>query len=138
MPLSYRVALVLVAGAIIAGCGTTGEVNRLTAELNATNQRNAALIEAKAHYCGEMSAPAARLERAKTQATSSNVAGTLLGGAIDWIAGKPVATALKIFMPDLFGGTAAPQPDVLAATREMSAGLARYCDDAGARKAGSS
>ena len=137
MPLSYRVALIVVAGAIITGCGTTAEVNRLNAELNATNQRNAALFEAKARYCAEMSPPAARIERAKTQATSSNVAGTLLGGAIDWIAGKPVSTALKIFMPELFAGTATPEPDVLGATREMSAGLARYCDAAVARKAGS-
>ena len=138
MPLSYRIALVLVAGAIIAGCGTTAEVNRLTAELNATNQRNAALLEAKARYCGEMSAPATRLERAKTPATGSNIAGTLLGGAIDWIAGKPVSTALKILVPDLFAGTAAPQPDVVTATREMSAGLARYCDGTGGSRAGSS
>ena len=133
---SYRVALVLVAGAIIAGCGTTGEINRLNAELNAANQRNVALLEAKARYCGEMSSAAGRVERAK-QTTSSNVASTLLGGAIDWIAGKPVTTALKIFMPDLFA-TTAPQPDMLAATREMSAGLARYCDVPGGRNAGSS
>jgi hypothetical protein len=131
---SYRVALVLVAGAIIAGCGTTGEINRLNAELSAANQRNLTLLEAKARYCGEMSSAAARVERAKLQTTSSNVASALLGGAIDWIAGKPVTTALKIFMPDLFA-TAAPQPDVLAATREMSAGLARYCDGPGGRNA---
>ena len=138
MLLSYRVAHALVAAALIAGCGTTAEVNRLNAELNASNQRNAALLEAKARYCGEMSSPAARIEQARAQATSSNVVGTLLGGAIDWIAGKPVSTALKIFMPELFARTAAPSPEVLAATREMSAGLARYCDDASGRKAGSS
>ena len=138
MPSLYRVPLVLVAAGIISGCGTAGEINRLNAELNGANQRNAALLEAKARYCGEMSSAAARIERAKTQATSSNVAGTLLGGAIDWIAGKPVSIALKVLMPELFAGTTAPQPDIIAATREMSAGLARYCDDPSGRKAGSS
>ena len=135
---SYRVVLLLVAAAIVAGCATSAEVNRLNLELDAANQRNVALLEAKSRHCGEMSSAAARIERAKAQATGTNVAGTLLGTAIDWIAGKPVSTALKIFMPELFAGTAAPQPDVVAATREMSSGLARYCDDPGGRKAGSS
>jgi hypothetical protein len=138
MPSLSRFALLLVAAAIMAGCATAGEINRLNAELDATNQRNAALLEAKTRYCGEMSPVAARAEQAKIPATSSNVTGALLGGAIDWIAGKPVSTALKILLPDLFAGTAAPQPEAVAATRELSAGLARYCNNASARKAGSS
>jgi hypothetical protein len=135
---SYRVAVVLGVAAIVSGCATAAEVDRLNAELDAANRRNVALLEAKARYCGEMSSAAARIERGKTQATGSSVAGTLLGGAIDWIAGKPVSIALKVLMPELFAGAAAPQPDAVAATREMSTGLARYCDDPGGRKAGSS
>jgi hypothetical protein len=134
----HRFAVLLLAAAILAGCATAGEVNRLNAELDAANQRNAALLEAKARHCGEMTSAAARVEQAKARATGSNVASTLLGGAIDWMAGKPVTTALKILLPDLFTGTGAPPPHLVAATRDLSAGIARYCDGAGSRKPGSS
>jgi hypothetical protein len=136
MPSQYRLALLLVAAAIMAGCASAGEINRLNAELDAANQRNVALLEAKTRYCKEMTGAAARVDEAKMPSTGSNVAGALLGGAIDWIAGKPVSTALRIFLPELFSGTAAPQSDVVAATRELSAGVSRYCTDLGARRAG--
>jgi hypothetical protein len=135
MPSPYRLALLLVAATILAGCATAGEINRLNAELDAANQRNAALLEAKTRYCSEMTPAAARVEQAKMPSTGSNVAGALLGGAIDWIAGKPVSTALRILLPDLFAGTAGPQPEVVAATRQLSAGVSRYCTDAGASRA---